>query len=240
MPKRILLVGTDTTHRHYIINTLLGRGLPLAACLFETEKVSPPFPVGPCFEQEEDEHLRETLFKDVPYDVTGIPSHTVPTANHPEARSLIRDIAPDIALVSGAGRIRPETIALFPDGLLNIHLGDAEAYRGLDTNLWAIYHSDWDRVAVTLHRIDEELDTGDIVSVRRVPLEDVSRLHELRTAETIVAAGMAVSALTAYLAGTLAARPQARRGRYYSFMPRDLRVYLKNRYDKGATPAVRI
>ena len=48
----------------------------------------------------------------------------------------------------------------FKFGLINVHRGIINKYRGLDSDLWAIYHKDLDNIGVTIHKVDENLDTG--------------------------------------------------------------------------------
>jgi methionyl-tRNA formyltransferase len=232
MGKRILFIGTDTTHRRYIVNRLLDAKLPIAACLFETERVAPPFPVGPAYESAEEQHLLETLFQSTRHNLDRIDVFFEATANSADAQELMKKLSPDLALVSGAGRISPEAMSLVPDGLLNLHLGIATAYRGLESKIWAAYHGDWENIGVTLHRIDENLDTGDVVEASRLDIPLGTQIHQLRFFETVCAADLAVKWLKRYVGGDLCSSSQEAVGRYYSFMPKDLRLLVMKRFNK--------
>ncbi|MBW3539552.1 MAG: hypothetical protein KY476_04720 [Planctomycetes bacterium] len=77
---------------------------------------------------------------------------------------------PDLIVVAFYDRILPESLfALPPLGAWNLHLGDAERYRGAYPNIWALANGDTE-YAVTLHRIDAGIDTGPILAKRRFPL----------------------------------------------------------------------
>lgn len=232
MSNRILVIGSDTVHRRFILNRLLERGLPLIGCLFETDRVVPPFKTGPSYEEKESAYLNEVCFKSTPKSLDRLPHWYIPTADHVDALAKIRDLKPGIGLSSGAGLLKKEVIDLFPNGILNVHLGIAEEYRGLDSNLWAIYHRDWDNIGVTLHLVDQELDTGPIVEQRQLHVPPGAALHELRYHESCLAIEMIEKALTDWMTGTLRMRKQSKRGRYYSFMPRDLRILVEQRFNK--------
>ena len=73
--------------------------------------------------------------------------------------------------------------------------GDPRQYRGLDTHLWAIYHGDFGGLVTCLHHVDLQLDTGDIVDCRPVPIARDMELHELRAANTRVCVELIRSAL---------------------------------------------
>ena len=45
----------------------------------------------------------------------------------------------------------------------------AQYYRGLDSDLWAIYHRDYKNIGVTIHMVDSELDTGEILYQENTP-----------------------------------------------------------------------
>ncbi len=115
--------------------------------------------------------------------------------------------------------------------MLNLHGGDPENYRGLDSHLWAIYHRDFEALVTTLHFVTSELDDGDIVGQMRVPLRSGMALHQLRAANTEVCVELTVSALEALRSrGVLDARRQLRCGRYYSFMPTPLKELCNRRF----------
>ncbi len=80
--------------------------------------------------------------------------------------------------------IGPELIDLFPDGIINIHPGLLPYNRGNYPNVWSII--DGTPSGVTLHYIDEGLDTGDIIAQREVDVLPVdtgkSLYHKLENA----------------------------------------------------------
>lgn len=62
--------------------------------------------------------------------------------------------------------IRKEILDLFPSRVINLHISYLPWNRGADPNLWSIVDST--PKGVTIHYVDEGLDTGDIIVQKRV------------------------------------------------------------------------
>jgi methionyl-tRNA formyltransferase len=132
----------------------------------------------------------------------------------------------------GVRRLKSETIKELPGVLLNLHGGNPEKYRGLDTHLWAIYHSDFNSLVTTLHVLAPRLDTGDIVRQGRIPLRKDMPLYELRAVNTEVCIDLVKGAVdTLSSQGKLTLTKQKEAGRYYSFMPSVLKDQVKHRFE---------
>jgi methionyl-tRNA formyltransferase len=80
---------------------------------------------------------------------------------------LIEDVEPDYVVSCGYRHIVPEPILNIPDeGCLNLHPAYLPYNRGANPNVWSIV--DGTPAGVTLHYMDESLDTGAIVDQRKV------------------------------------------------------------------------
>src|SRR5262249_48677632 len=155
----------------------------------------------------------------------------VPNMNDASAVAALSELAPEAVLVFGTGWLRAPVIAVQPRLMLNLHGGDPEEYRGIDSHLWAIYHRDFPALVTTLHRVAPDLDDGEVVLQAPVPLRRNMGLHELRQANTVVCADLALSALATVAArGDVPSRSQRRKGRYYSFMPSALKEICIRRF----------
>ena len=75
----------------------------------------------------------------------------------------IKYLKPDLAIAFGVGLIKPYIFDIPKWGTINIHRGHIDSYRGLDSDLWALYNKEFNKIDVTIHYIDEHLDTGDIL-----------------------------------------------------------------------------
>lgn len=227
----IVVLSTDTPHHRYFLNTLERAGIPLRAYLFETTSVEPPFATGPVFEAQEHAHEMAHFFTEVPFEVDADKCRLVPRCGSSEGLAALDELQPDFGVVFGTGRLPASVIGRFRCGLINVHRGISGAYRGLDSDLWAIYHGDYRNIGVTVHRVDETLDTGEVVYQARLELRRGMRAWQLRYHTTVLATTLAQRALQDFLRGRLTSRPLAQRGRYYSFMPVELKRIVAGKFD---------
>lgn len=230
--KRILLLSTDTPHHRYYINRLIDEGIPLENCAFETTSLHAPFAVGPTFEADEAAFEEANFFTNVRRDLDRVEISLVPDITSSEGVEAIRAIRPDLGVVFGTRRLPMDVISLFPDGLINMHRGIATRYRGLDSDLWAVYHKDWDNIGGTVHMIDADLDTGPILGSESLQLSPGMACHQLRYHTTKIVTRLTARILKDYLADRMEGVAQKKTGRYYSFMPVDLKRIVARRFDR--------
>ena len=89
-----------------------------------------------------------------------------------EVLNAIRALEADVAVSVYFGYIlKREFLALFPRGCMNLHPALLPYNRGAYPNVWSIV--DGTPAGVTLHYIDEGVDTGDIIAQRKVVVEPV-------------------------------------------------------------------
>ncbi|SNS75208.1 methionyl-tRNA formyltransferase [Streptosporangium subroseum] len=82
----------------------------------------------------------------------------------------LRDAAPDIIVANNWRTwLPPEIFDIPPHGTLNIHDSLLPAYAGFSPLIWALINGEKE-VGVTAHRMNAELDAGDIVIQRAVPV----------------------------------------------------------------------
>jgi len=65
--------------------------------------------------------------------------------------------------------IRPDALAVFPKGGVNIHMAPLPRFRGCSPIQWAIIEDERE-MGVTLHEVTPELDAGPLIDQRRLPL----------------------------------------------------------------------
>jgi methionyl-tRNA formyltransferase len=81
---------------------------------------------------------------------------------------LVADQQPDILVASGFRDIvPPEILDIPPEGCVNLHPGLLPHARGMNPNVWSIV--DNLPAGATLHYMDEDIDTGQIIARKRVP-----------------------------------------------------------------------
>ncbi len=92
----------------------------------------------------------------------------VPSANSPRCTDLLRALAPRVVVVSGTRVLSPEVLQCVPAAFINIHAGITPLYRGVHGGYWALVAKDADHCGVTVHRVDEGIDTGAILAQARI------------------------------------------------------------------------
>ena len=163
---KLAILTTDTFHHAYFVREIARRGDDIRV-LLEENALRPPFETAHPFEKIRDEDEADIWFQGGRARTSDFAETVaVPTVNETKAISALRDFGADAAVVFGTGRLTASTIAACPPTLLNLHGGDPEEYRGLDTHLWAIYHGDFPALITTLDKIAPRLDAGDIVQRR--------------------------------------------------------------------------
>jgi methionyl-tRNA formyltransferase len=232
--KQIVILSTDTCHHRYFINRLLRERIPIKAVIYETSQVKPPFKTGPFFEEEQNRFECIKFFSEVSHKLpASIKTYRVRTVNTKEAKDIITGYKPDLGIVFGCGKIGLEVINSVKDGLINVHRGIAGKYRGLDSDLWAVYHNDFENIGVTIHKVDQDLDTGDIARCARLTLKKGTGVYQLRYFTTLLAADLVIGVVKKYLKNNrLYLRRQKKKGRYYSFMPLKYKRVAAGRFDK--------
>lgn len=99
----------------------------------------------------------------------GIPLFHVGNLNGPVARDALSRLAPDLGVVLGTRILKRPTFAIPRMGCVNLHLGKVPEYRGLPPGFWELYEGQASAGA-TVHFVDDELDTGDMVGEDKVPI----------------------------------------------------------------------
>lgn len=152
--------------------------------------------------------------------------------NDEKAVTALQNFQPDLIIVFGTGLIQEYLIHAYSGRIFNLHGGNPEYYRGLDSHLWAIKNRDWANLATCIHQVDAELDTGDIVQLLPLPLDKVSSLEQLRSVNTDVCISLSRNLLEMFQSGTLKTYAQSTRGNYYSTFPNKMKDECINIFAK--------
>lgn len=119
------------------------------------------------------EHAYEKIWDDNVAELAE--KHGVPVLlrNRPDDAELlaaVRDSRPDIIVANNWRTwLPPELFDLPPHGTLNVHDSLLPAYAGFSPIIWALLNGE-ERVGVTAHRMNAELDAGDVLVQRSVPV----------------------------------------------------------------------
>lgn len=144
----------------------------------------------------------------------GIPLHLTETVDA-ETIDLVKRAQPDVIVVnSWYYRMPAELYDLPPHGTLNFHDSLLPRFTGFSPVLWALI-SGASEFGLTVHRMDDGLDTGDILVQRSLPIGPTDTGTELVLRGMDLIPGVLAEALTALDSGTAVWRPQNKAERTY-------------------------
>jgi methionyl-tRNA formyltransferase len=216
--KKFIFLGNDTIHRRYFLSRLLERGVKFEKIFFETNSVKPKFDIHSIFDSEEKYFEQHNFTNLLDFEINDLATY-VDSINSNEVLNFINSYNIDIAIVFGAGKVSDEILNSLTLFGLNVHRGIAEEYRGLDSNLWALYHGDIENMGVTIHKINSQLDTGEILFQKKIVYPKTVEIFSLRFFETIESINLVFNAILMLQNDEIIFRKQNKIGRYYSFMP---------------------
>lgn len=125
-----------------------------------------------------------------------------------ECISHLREYEPDIIIVVAFGQIIPGEILKMPRfGCVNVHASLLPKYRGASPIQWAIINGDT-LTGVTTQRMDEGIDTGDIIEQQEVVIAGDETGGSLFHRLSEVGAELCVHTMAAIEAGTADYTPQ--------------------------------
>ncbi len=105
------------------------------------------------------------------------------TENKTDVLQTTGKISPDYLIENKVGFIvsygyrhiiKPDVLAYLPNKVINLHISYLPWNRGADPNLWSFVDST--PKGVTIHYVDEDLDTGDIIVQKEVTFLGVETL----------------------------------------------------------------
>lgn len=96
-----------------------------------------------------------------------------------ELMPILEDLKPDLIVVTAYGKILPPYIINYPKyGCINVHASLLPKYRGAAPIQWAIINGEKE-TGVTIMKMDEGLDTGDMLYVEKTEIGEYETAEEL-------------------------------------------------------------
>lgn len=120
----------------------------------------------------------------------------------------LRALQPDVIAVVAYGKILPQRVLDIPRlGCVNIHASVLPQLRGSGPVQWAILNG-LDETGVTAMYMAAEMDAGDIIEIRKTPIEPYENAQSLLDRLADIGAGLLCDTLRAMEAGTVTRTPQ--------------------------------
>lgn len=230
---KIAFLTTPTIHHTWYLQEL-EKHYSNIICICESTSIVAKFETFHSFEGKRESYEREHFFSNKEVNLDNFcETVNVLDINQEKAVAALEAFSPDMLISFGTRKIKEPIISRFTGKIINLHGGDPEAYRGLDSHLWAIYHNDWDNLITTLHILNAELDDGEIIQKKFLDISNLSDLFQLRTLNTQACLELTISALNSYeKLGFFVKNKQKYKGRYYSFMPSCLKEVCLDKFNR--------
>jgi methionyl-tRNA formyltransferase len=131
--------------------------------------------------------------------------HFVLKRGGPRATQFLQALRPDIMCVASFSQLlRPEEFQIPPLGTINLHPSALPKYRGPNPYFWQHHEMDLDG-AVTIHFVDEGIDTGDVLLQDHFPIPLGATYREVSLRSLRIGTASMIRAVE-LLAGGLATR----------------------------------
>ncbi len=120
----------------------------------------------------------------------------------------LRELYPHLIVVAAFGQILPKSILDLPIyGCINVHASLLPKYRGAAPIAWAILNGE-EITGITIMRMDEGMDTGDILSQAQVPIEKGESAKSLEEKLSLLGGKLLVETIEKMKRGEISPIPQ--------------------------------
>ena len=138
----------------------------------------------------------------------GLPVYQPETFRDDAVVEELKGLAPDLILVVAYGKILPQRVLDIPKfGCINMHASILPSLRGAGPVQWSILNH-CDETGVTAMYLSSGMDEGDIIEIRKTPIEPMETTSELMARLSHIAADLACDTARAIEAGTATRTPQ--------------------------------
>ena len=144
----------------------------------------------------------------------GIPILQPANVNSPECIRAVQALAPDVNLSIAYNQIFRAAMRGTAPYFLNVHAGKLPEYRGRNVINWALINGERE-IGITVHLVDEGIDTGDIVLQRLLPIGWTDTYGDVLQRVVREIPGLVEESLDLIGRGRAAPRPQPREGTYF-------------------------
>lgn len=150
-----------------------------------------------------------------------LPVYQPPKIKIPEVVQTVDNLQPECIVVVAFGQILPPRILELPSyGCVNVHASLLPSYRGAAPIHWAVINGE-PLTGVTTMRMDEGLDTGDILLKSQFPISSLATTGEVHDALARIGAELLLKTLEGLVKGTVTPAPQPKDFTYAPLLKRE-------------------
>lgn len=227
----IALLTTKTTHHIYFENQIFKKFKKIIN-ISESTFIKPNFKTYASFEKKRDIFEKKFCFsdRDIKFKSKG---YVVKNINDNIVLKILKENDIKYIIVFGTRKINNKLLKRYKNRIFNLHGGNPEEFRGLDSHYWSIYHNDFNLYSC-LHKLNHKLDDGDIVFTKKINLKNNIKIHQLRLENTYCCIQMVLKLISLIKnKKKIPSFKQKKVGRYYSFMPKEIKDIIEKKFQKN-------
>lgn len=140
----------------------------------------------------------------------------------------VRKIHPDLILIYGTGILKQKTIDVLGTDIYNIHSSILPYYRNVHSDFWAYLNHDYDKIGISIFKVNAGIDTGEIAFQKVNPLPKGSLLSKYKAENLRLIAETIPHFIESYMRGNIQLARQDKKEGSVGITPRikDLRRLL--------------
>ncbi|MCC6936767.1 MAG: hypothetical protein IT226_00965 [Flavobacteriales bacterium] len=164
-------------------------------------------------------------------EIASVAVTRIGSVNSPECWDRVHALSPRAVVINGTRILSKKTIAALGVPVLNTHVGITPMYRGVHGAYWALVNDDRAHCGVTVHLVDEGIDTGGILHQALIEPTDQDNFSTYPVMQMAVGAKLMVRAVSDLITGIAAVKHIEGESRRW-YHP-TLWQYLRNRTKRG-------
>ncbi len=127
----------------------------------------------------------------------------IDSANGKFCEDFLRGCNADVVIVNGTRILKPHILNATPAPFINTHQGITPHYRGAHGAYWALLKNDTEHCGVTVHLVDEGIDTGNIIGQSKIAPQTDDNFATYPYLQTAAAIPVLLDAVQAVQSGAL-------------------------------------
>jgi methionyl-tRNA formyltransferase/peptidoglycan/xylan/chitin deacetylase (PgdA/CDA1 family) len=127
--------------------------------------------------------------------------------NGASAIAACKSLDADLGIVIGTRILARKIFSVPRMGCINLHKGKVPEYRGMPPGFWELYDGA-PSAGVTVHFVDDGLDTGDVIGASEIPIRPTDTLESLQEKLHAEGSRLLAAAVQSLQAGTAVRTPQ--------------------------------
>ena len=228
---KIAIITVFESHHKYIISELYKKFKEIIV-IRDSKKVKPKFSTSYKNIVLQKNYEKKLWFSKIfkfPKDLKIIKIYD---ANSKKNIIRIKKLNPSLLITSGSIKLSKNFLKSFKKiKIVNLHGGDPNHYRGLDSLLWAIYHNDYNNLKVSMHYVNEKLDCGNIIDIKNIKIFKNMKFYQLRAENVEITKKILLNYLSKFLKKKKIQIKRNKLGKYYSFMPSKLKDIVERKFN---------